>query len=459
MDFRNTRAFGVFLFEAMAPSRDFRRGPLVRGRVPRRRKSYVEVCALGAGVVCLGTLFLHHKLGSHPSEGRSLGDGPGPGPVTASSRSVTREAGYATAAGTAGFAMRHPVHLYRRVDDLTLSTVGMGTYLGNVDAATDELVADALRASIENGVNHLDCASNYRKGRAEMVVGATLKAMFRQGTLRRDEIVVATKAGFIATPDLKRRAVRYGATESEFDTSGRHCVSPACLRASLDMSLERLQLDCVDVLYLHNVAEKRFTDLDEDKILAVIETAFRACEEMRDQGMLRYYGLATFSKAFRVPPGSRGALRLNAVVELAKNAANARGHRDHGFRFVQLPVSVDMPEMFTAKYQDGMTLADAAKLLNVALVSSKSLGVVPKGKKIPRRLACPDVVTLRPFSDDPGAQALQFTRSVPGLTSALVGHKSPDHVRANLALLASHPPLSEDLFHKAVLPCGFPELS
>jgi len=447
MDFRKQAA-------RLPPTTVVRRG----GPKSRRRGRVVEMCAVVVVFALFCAAFASLRSSSSSSSlGSSSPQGKGTGVM------LTR--GHATAAGTKAFARRHASSLYREapfVEEsggrLTLSSVGLGTYLGDVDEATDLLVSEALKRSVVAGMNHVDCASNYRKGRAELTVGTTLAELFAEGIVTRSEVFVATKAGFVSG-EVKERALRYGATSSDFDETGRHCVAVACLKASLEVSRERLKLDCVDLLYLHNVAEKR-TDLDEPQLMALLETAFRFLEQMRRKGQIRYYGLATFSRAFRAEPGSRGALRLGPVVHLAQTLEESARH---GFRFVQLPVSVDTPEMFTERWelQQKSTLAEAASALDVALVSSKSLGLPkrrppPKGRQAPpqRGDVCPDRSLLAEVSLNRGAQNLHLARSTPGLTTALVGHKTPSHVDANLAIL-DRPPLSESDFDRAIHHCSF----
>ena len=82
--------------------------------------------------------------------------------------------GYATPAGTAGFAARFPGHFYRNFDGLTVSTLGLGTYLGNPDDATDRAYEEAVAAAVRGGVNVLDAAINYRNQRSEKSIGAAL---------------------------------------------------------------------------------------------------------------------------------------------------------------------------------------------------------------------------------------------------------------------------------------------
>jgi len=70
--------------------------------------------------------------------------------------------GFATRDGTANFAKRQPKvanNFYKNFAGLTLSSVGIGTYLGNPDDATDTLVKDAVKTSVKSGINIIDTQS------------------------------------------------------------------------------------------------------------------------------------------------------------------------------------------------------------------------------------------------------------------------------------------------------------
>src|SRR5207253_7720855 len=82
---------------------------------------------------------------------------------------------------------------YRTILNLSVSSLGIGTYLGAADDAADQAYIDSLLAAGEGGVNFFDTAINYRNQRSERCIGAALKR------LQRDEIVICTKAG-ILTP-------------------------------------------------------------------------------------------------------------------------------------------------------------------------------------------------------------------------------------------------------------------
>ena len=70
---------------------------------------------------------------------------------------------------------------YVAFDGLTLSNVGMGTYLGEPDRSTDMAVTEAIKASVQSGINVVDTAINYRSQKAERAVGAAVGELGRGG--------------------------------------------------------------------------------------------------------------------------------------------------------------------------------------------------------------------------------------------------------------------------------------
>src|SRR6185503_6673553 len=106
----------------------------------------------------------------------------------------------ATSAGTARWAHRRPTASFYRPawDGLTVASIGLGTYLGEPDSATDANYEAAVRRYLQLGGNLLDSAINYRFQRSERSVGAALHAALAVGDVRRDEVVLCTKGGYLS---------------------------------------------------------------------------------------------------------------------------------------------------------------------------------------------------------------------------------------------------------------------
>jgi len=111
-------------------------------------------------------------------------------------------AGSATPEGTRRYRDRmvdrgaRPDH-FRQVHGLWVSSIGMGTYAGLTTDALDARYREAAVHAARHGCNFFDTAINYRHQRSERALGEALAEMEADGIAARDEIVIATKGGYI----------------------------------------------------------------------------------------------------------------------------------------------------------------------------------------------------------------------------------------------------------------------
>ena len=354
---------------------------------------------------------------------------------------------FANAPGTRRYAERFPELLqaghFRRpqharfADELWFSSLGLGTYLGEPDERTDSGYIEAITEALRRGVNVLDTAINYRHQRSERNIGAALAMLTQRGELERDEVIVCTKAGYLSFDgSLPRDPRRYflneyvskGILDPADVAGGMHCMAPRYLEDQLERSRRNLQLETIDVFYLHN-PESQLRDLDHSTFLRRVQAAFDALERFRRENKIRFYGCATWN-GFQVPPQSGEALNLAELIRLAKEIAG----EDHGFRFVQLPFNVAMPEAFAFKNQDGgKSLLQIACDLGVVVIGSATLYQGQLTHGLPEFLRS----TLAVKSD--AHAAIQFARSAPGLTTALIGMGRREHVQDNLSIAKRAP--------------------
>jgi aryl-alcohol dehydrogenase-like predicted oxidoreductase len=328
---------------------------------------------------------------------------------------------------------------------LAVSTLGIGTYLGNPDEATDHAYTEAVIAAVESGFNVVDSAINYRLQRSERSIGAAIAELERRGYAR-EEILLCTKAGFL-TPDGTMPADASGYFQSEFIApgilkpdeiaAGCHSMAPRYLADQLERSMRNMRVDCVDVFYLHN-PETQLAEISRGDFLARLGAAFMWAESMVLAGKICAYGMATWN-GFRVPPESPEHISLAAVEAMAKEIAGDAHH----FRFVQLPLNLAMTEALTLPNQTldekPVTMVEAAGAMAIHLVGSAALLQGRMARKLPEFVA--KAIGL----ENDAERALQFARSVPGMSVALVGMSHAEHVRAN-AKLFSVPLLDAEQF-------------
>jgi aryl-alcohol dehydrogenase-like predicted oxidoreductase len=344
-------------------------------------------------------------------------------------------AGSATSAGTARFASRFPSEsaagFYRTAQGLTVSTLGIGTYLGSMDAATDASYAQAIGRALQSGVNFIDTSLNYRNQRSERSIAGALSTWVHEAGGSRDEVVVCTKAGYLV-PD----AVPSGILGPQDIVGGMHCLAPAFLNDQIQRSRRNLGLETLDVVYLHN-PETQLAHVAEENFYARIASAFELLEHLVETGDIRYYGAATWD-GFRLGSGPR-ALSLARLVEAARTVAGD----SHHCRFVQLPVNLAMMEALSKPLTEGRTVLELAGELGITVVASASLLQARLSRGLPD-----EVAAALPGATTDAQRAIQFTRSAPGVTIALVGMSNAEHVEENLGV-ARVQPLPADQFARA----------
>jgi len=360
----------------------------------------------------------------------------------------------ATAVGTAAYASRFPSFPgnYRPLSgNLSVSSLGIGTYLGQEDSVTDQAYGEALCAALLGGINLVDTAVNYRCQRSERVIGKILAELVHDHQIRRDEIVVATKGGYTAFDDgyppdpqawFDQKYVHTGIVKpSEVVHGWQHCISPAYLEALLETSRRNLGLNIIDIYYVHN-PEAQLGAVTREEFGARIRKAFEFLEDAVKTGKIGAYGTATWN-GFRLSPTSRDYLSLAELVAAATDA----GGRDHHFKVIQFPYNLAMTEALTAQNQaqpggaSGSLLA-AADSMEIAVCASASL---LQGQLTSR---LPDILrTAFPDMESDAQRSIQFVRSTPRVNVALVGMSSAAHVTQNLAAL-KHPPASFDALMK-----------
>ena len=353
---------------------------------------------------------------------------------------------HATAEGTLHYRDRHgdqPGH-YRLAQGLWLSSIGLGTYLGQPVARVDENYIAAITRAIELGCNVIDTAANYRHQHSERAVGAALQRLFGADSATRDEIVIATKGGFIAydgeVPADPIQYAREKVVESGLASASEivygHCMTPRFLRAQIEQSLHNLGVASLDIYYLHN-PESQLHTISRAEFRDRLQAAFATLEAAADVGLIRYYGVATWN-GFRVPPTSVDYLSLYDISAMARME---RGMK-HRCRFIQLPLNLAMLEALTARNQsvsdETMSILEAAPRLGMSVVCSATLLQSRLLGQLPASLH----QAFEGITTD-AQRCVQFVRSTPGVTTALVGMSHVAHVEENLATAQVAPLQSE----------------
>ena len=144
---------------------------------------------------------------------------------------------------------------------LRVSSIGLGTmvHAGHFGPMKDSESLAAIDAALEVGVNFIDTSDAYGAGYSETLLGHALKG-------RRDQVIIATKGGNIMVgPDRGKR---------NFD--------PEYITRVMEQSLQRLQIDTIDLYQLHNPTVQV---IERGAVWEVLERAKQA-------GKIRHFGVS-----------------------------------------------------------------------------------------------------------------------------------------------------------------------
>jgi aryl-alcohol dehydrogenase-like predicted oxidoreductase len=350
----------------------------------------------------------------------------------------------ATAEGSARYVTRFADQLpgfYRSATfGLSMSSIGIGTYLGESTDDDDTKYQAAIRHAVASGINVIDTAINYRSQRSERAIGAAIQGLVASGVATREELVISSKGGYIPldrTPPASRDDYRNYVQREFVDqqilrpdeiVGGGHSLAPRFLRYCLAKSRQNLGLRTIDVYYVHNPGQSAAA-MSPAELRSRLRAAFAFLEEAAERGEINVYGCATWDE-LRVGPDARGHLELETLVQIATELAGD----SHRLRVVQLPINLAMPEAIRHATQTvngrPASVLEAASELGLTVVASASLMQGQLTKGLP-----PALSDHFPKARTDAQRALEFVRTVPGVTTALVGMKNSDHVDENMEVV------------------------
>ena len=210
---------------------------------------------------------------------------------------------------------------FRAFHDLYLSSVGLGTYLGEMDEETDQKSYEAAKECLASGANVIDSAINYRAQRSERIIGKAISDLIQSQKLKREEIFITTKGGFIpfdgTYPDdpvkyFQETYLESGILTTEDVIQGCHAMTPRYLENQVEQSLRNLGLGTIDLYYLHN-PETQLEEISEQEFYLRLTKAFELLEQKVSEGKIRWYGTATWN-GYRISHESKGYLSLHPVL-------------------------------------------------------------------------------------------------------------------------------------------------
>ncbi|MBN1318265.1 MAG: aldo/keto reductase [Anaerolineales bacterium] len=330
----------------------------------------------------------------------------------------------------------HPSH-FKLANDIWISSIGLGIYLKEITDKKEADYRDVLSLAIRCGCNYLDAGIALQSQKSEQVIGQALASVFAKGFVARDEMIVSCRGGQIIFkgeyPESWAEYVREQlidpgvAAADEFAHGWHHCMAPRYLRKQFRQCLTNLGLGTLDIYFIHYPEIHRI-ERGQKVFNERLRAAFAEFEAQIRIERLVNYGIATLD-GFRVPPDDPAYLSLATIVELARDA----GGSNHHFRYIQAPFNLAMREIHEYKNQivngKRVTLLQAANELGIVVIGASTLLQGQLTLHLPQ-----DVKAAMRATKTSAQAAIQFARSAPGLTSAVVGMSCSNHIMENLAV-------------------------
>ena len=297
---------------------------------------------------------------------------------------------------------------YRRSgrSGLKLPAISLGLWQNFGGDAPFERQRAIVRRAFELGITHFDLANNYGPppGSAEENFGRMLATDLRG---RRDELVISTKAGYDMWPGP------YGEWGSR-----------KYLLASLDQSLKRMGLDCVDIFYSH-----RFDpDTPLEETMGALDSAVR-------QGKALYVGISSYS-----------AQRTREAVAILRGLGTPLLIHQPSYSMLNRWIE---PDLIAALKDEGIGCIVFSPLAQ-GMLTDRYLGGVPAGSRashpgsmsVERMLTEGNLAKIRALNQIAqrrgqtlAQMAIAWVLRDPVVTSALVGASSVEQLEQNLAAL------------------------
>jgi len=361
---------------------------------------------------------------------------------------------YATKEATFSYLKQFPKYskdFYRFDGDIFVSSLGLGTFRKEPYREENYVVnyKDSVKLAVLNGINLIDTAINYRYQVSEREIGEALQELFDDGKANREQLVITSKAGFLPLdfpfPEnpykwIEENILDKGIATKEDIIVDQHCMTPAYLRWSVEQSLKNLQLQTIDIMFLHN-PEMQLGYIDYKTLKKRVKKAFELFEKLVQEEKIRHYGIAAWN-GFLYDNSHTEYISIKDMVEIAQEV----GGEKHHFKYIQSPYNIAKADAYTFSNQEGpdgryYTLMQAVHGYGLKMMASSSLLQTNLFKaKFDSKIG--NLLGTNELNDV--ASALQFARTG-NVVSALFGAVDPKHVEDNLLLAYIPNPKKENI--------------
>ncbi|MFC4737857.1 aldo/keto reductase [Bacillus daqingensis] len=304
------------------------------------------------------------------------------------------------------------------LDEKLKKKIGYGTApLGNLFRDVPEQEAeDTVRAVWDAGIRYFDTAPFYGAGLAEERLGRVLSEK------NRDDFILSTKVGRVV---LDEKEDKEGLFEDGYQNKLLNEYTEDAVKRSIEQSLERLQTDRLDIVYVHDLSPDFLGDEWITKFDEARNGAFKALAEMRDEGVISAWGL-----------GVNTTIPIELALELEETKPDISLQ---ALQYTLLQHERALTHLMPRISQQNSRIVVGGPYNSGALLGGDHFDYAPitddqrKHIKQVEKIAERHGVSLK-------AAALQFSTANPNVSAVIPGSTRPDRIQADLDALSEHIP-------------------
>ena len=304
----------------------------------------------------------------------------------------------------------------------TMTKLILGTHLGDFSDEVSLSYQQAVSFALQNGINSIDGAINYRGMRSEKDEGTAIRQLIQDGKLKREELCVSSKAGLLfgdITEKLNPRMYLekilkpQGISEADFfEYDGlSQTLNPVFFEIALAKSRRNLGLETLDIHFIH-IPEITRSGISQADFYDRMERLFRWYEEKVQEGKIRQFGIALEFMG-KEPGESRWHFELEELMNRALKAGNGRTHFKHVI--YEYNILCPYPKSVASQTVENriLALADACRRLGLETEASMPFAMGSA------------------FRDHSVQELLAF--ALGGADHVIVGSRNKDHIRELLS--------------------------
>lgn len=326
---------------------------------------------------------------------------------------------------------------------LNNSKLSIGLYQGPDNDEVDQYLFDVIEHAIKIGINNFDVAPNYRNTRSELVLGRIFNK------IKSENIFITTKGGFVPF-DFSDATINESdyihtnyintslATKNTFDFYHFQSFDPRYLEHEFNLSLQRLNVEKIDLYYLHN-PEYLLARVDKETFLKQMNSVYIWLKQKIENKQILNFGISTWDGFFYEDANKR--LQMIDFIDLAVK----HNIMDH-FKAIQFPFNILKTDAFSKATQfidNGfISLIRAAIKYNISCITS-----APFGQGQIKNIHFPSQISDNFYGSNNFQKALSFCLSAPYIQTVIFGTLKLTHLDQAIEVL-NHNGHSVDSFYK-----------